>query len=108
MTVTSHKKKATKTQDKEKEVTTAMAKQDLWGFACWAEFRRFKEGKRNDWTWQETRGTVGFTVDKSHFSILCFKMPNGAMDFLGGEYLLGFRREQWKISPIVTEGTREP
>ena len=27
--VTSHKKKATKTQDKEKEVTTAMAKQDL-------------------------------------------------------------------------------
>ena len=29
MTVTSHKKKATKTQDKEKEVTTAMAKHDL-------------------------------------------------------------------------------
>ena len=29
MTVTSHKKKATKTQDKEKEVTTTMAKQDL-------------------------------------------------------------------------------
>ena len=46
MTVTSHKKKATKTQDKEKEVTTTMAKQDLWGFACWAEFRQFKEGKR--------------------------------------------------------------
>ena len=36
------------------------------------------------------------------------KMPNGAMDFLWGEYLLGFRREQLKISPSVTEGTREP
>ena len=103
--VTSHKKKATKTQDKEKEVTTAMAKQDLWGLACWAEFHRFKECKRNDWTWQETRGTVGFTV----ISAFCVsKMPNGAMDFLWGEYLLGFRREQLKISPSVTEGTREP
>ena len=32
------------------------------------------------------------------------------MDFLWGEYLLGFRREQLKISPSVhvTEGTREP
>ena len=36
------------------------------------------------------------------------KMPNRAMDFLGGEYLLGFRREQLKISPSGTEGTREP
>lgn len=108
MTVTSHKKKATKTQDKEKEVTTAMAKQDLWGFACWAEFRRFKEGKRNDWTWQETRGTVGFTVEKVISAFRVSKMPKGAMDFLWGEYLLGFRREQLKISPSGTEGTREP
>ena len=36
------------------------------------------------------------------------KMPKGAMDFLWGEYLVGFRREQLKISPSVTEGTREP
>lgn len=35
------------------------------------------------------------------------KMPKGAMDFLWGEYLLGFRREQLKISPSVTEGTRD-
>lgn len=31
------------------------------------------------------------------------KMPKGAMDFLWGDYLLGFRREQLKISPSVTE-----
>ena len=30
------------------------------------------------------------------------------MDFLLGEYLLGFKKEQLKISPSVTEGTREP
>lgn len=40
-------------------------------------------------------------------SALCVsKMPKGAMDFLWGE--LGFRREQLKIPPSVTEGTREP
>ena len=42
----------------------------------------------------------------SAFRVL--KMPKGAMDFLWGEYLLGFRREQLKISPSVTEGIREP
>ena len=37
------------------------------------------------------------------------KMPNGAMDFFGASIiLLGYRREQLKISPSVTEGTREP
>ena len=108
MTVTSHKKKATRTQDKEKEVTTAMAKQYLWGFARWAEFRRFKEGKRNDWTWQETRGQLVLLLRKIISAFHVSKMPEGAMDFLWGEYLLGFRREQLKISPSVTEGTREP
>ena len=108
MTVTSHKNKETKTQDKEKEVTTAMAKHDLWSFACWAEFRRFKKGKRNDWTWQVTRGQLVLLLRKVISAFRVSKMPKGAMDFLWGEYLLGFRREQLKISPSVTEGTREP
>lgn len=86
-----------------------MAKQDLWGFARWAELRRLKEGKRNDWTWQEIRGTAGFLLSRKVISAFrVSKMPKGATDFLLGEYMLGFRREQLKISPSVTEGTREP
>ena len=42
----------------------------------------------------------------SPFCVL--NMPKGAMDFLWGDYLLRFRREQLKISPSVMEGTREP
>ena len=53
-------------------------------------------------------GQLVLLLRKVNLAFRVLKMPKGAMDFFWGEYLLGFRREQLKISPSVTEGIREP
>lgn len=53
-------------------------------------------------------GQLVLLFRKAILPFCVLNMPEGAMDFLWGNYLLGFRREQLKISPSVTDGTREP
>ena len=58
--------------------------------------------------WEAGYLHLHWVVSRNYTCMYCYHANIKFMDFLWGEYLLGFRREQLKISPSVTEGTREP